>query len=110
MLPFDAPLMLAPFDARTGAEFPRRQARWRSIRRGGEPVLSADRQAPLRANCIHAGFLQAHPARRPGVIEQRRADLPKEVANLIHPALAREPGKRFADVLALRQALEPFSQ
>ena|ERR1043165_8594307 len=46
----------------------------------------------------------------PVSIEQRRADLPKELTNIIHRALEREPDRRFADVLALRQALEPFSR
>ena len=51
-------------------------------------------------------ILQEEPVR----IEKRRADLPKTLADIIHRALAREPGQRFADVLELRQALEPFSR
>jgi serine/threonine-protein kinase len=51
-------------------------------------------------------ILQDEPVR----IETRRADLPKELANILHRALAREPGQRFADVLGLRRALLPFGQ
>jgi pSer/pThr/pTyr-binding forkhead associated (FHA) protein len=51
-------------------------------------------------------ILQEEPVR----IDERRADVPKELADIIHRALAREPGQRFADVLALRQALGPFSR
>jgi hypothetical protein len=43
-------------------------------------------------------------------IEKRRAELPKEVAGIVHRALEREPGQRFADVLGMRKALEVFSQ
>jgi eukaryotic-like serine/threonine-protein kinase len=42
-------------------------------------------------------------------IDKRRRDLPKALANTIHRALARDPEKRFADVLALRKALTPYS-
>jgi serine/threonine-protein kinase len=44
----------------------------------------------------------------PVPIRTRRPDLSKELANLIHRSLAREPGSRFADVGALRQALLAF--
>jgi serine/threonine-protein kinase len=39
----------------------------------------------------------------------RRPDLLRELAAVIHRALAQEPEKRFVDVTALRQALLPFS-
>jgi pSer/pThr/pTyr-binding forkhead associated (FHA) protein len=51
-------------------------------------------------------ILQEEPVR----IEKRRANLPTELADIIHRALAREPGQRFADVLAMRKALLPFGQ
>ena len=41
-------------------------------------------------------------------IVQRRADLPMELANIIHRAMTRDPAERFPDVLALRKALDPF--
>jgi serine/threonine-protein kinase len=44
----------------------------------------------------------------PVPITQRRADLPPELTSIIHRALAREPEQRFADVVAMRQALESF--
>ena len=36
-------------------------------------------------------------------------DLPEGLAKVIHKALAREPGDRFADAEAFRQALVPFA-
>ncbi len=45
----------------------------------------------------------------PVPIQSRRPDLPSELAAVIHRALAKEPGKRFADVRAFRQALEQLS-
>jgi serine/threonine-protein kinase len=44
----------------------------------------------------------------PVPIRARRPDLPAELAGVIHRALAREPGSRFADVGAMRQALLAF--
>jgi serine/threonine-protein kinase len=44
----------------------------------------------------------------PVPIQERRADLPEELATVIHRALAREPGRRFPNVKALRKALLPF--
>ncbi len=38
-------------------------------------------------------------------IQSRRPDVPAGLANVIHRALAREPGDRYANVAALRQAL-----
>ena len=35
-------------------------------------------------------------------------DLPHGLADVIHQALTRDPEKRFADVKAMREALEPF--
>ena len=42
--------------------------------------------------------------------QSRRADLPDDLAAIIHKALAREPVYRFADVKAMRQALLPFAR
>jgi serine/threonine-protein kinase len=41
----------------------------------------------------------------PVPIRTRRPDLPKELASIIHRALAREPGERFPDARAMRRAL-----
>jgi serine/threonine-protein kinase len=38
-------------------------------------------------------------------IRSRRPDVPEALARVIHRALAKEPGERFADVRAMRQAL-----
>ncbi|MCI0456909.1 MAG: protein kinase [Gemmataceae bacterium] len=46
----------------------------------------------------------------PVPIQKRRKDIPKELAAIIHRALAKEPGERFADVKAMRQALARFCQ
>jgi eukaryotic-like serine/threonine-protein kinase len=51
-------------------------------------------------------ILQEEPVR----IDKRRADIPQALADIIHRALAREPGQRFADVLELKRALLPFGQ
>ena len=40
-------------------------------------------------------------------IQSRCPDIPAELANVIHRSLAKEPGERFADVRAMRQALLP---
>jgi serine/threonine-protein kinase len=44
----------------------------------------------------------------PVPIRSRRRDVPKGLADVIHRALAREPGDRWPDVTALGQALQPF--
>jgi serine/threonine-protein kinase len=44
----------------------------------------------------------------PVPIRSRRKDVPKGLADVIHRALAREPGDRWPDVTALGQALQPF--
>lgn len=46
----------------------------------------------------------------PVPLRSRRADLPEALAAVIHRALAREPGERFPDAAALRQALLPFGE
>jgi serine/threonine-protein kinase len=38
-------------------------------------------------------------------IRSRRPAVPEELARVIHRALAKEPGERFADVREMRQAL-----
>jgi serine/threonine-protein kinase len=45
----------------------------------------------------------------PVPIQQRRPDLPDELAAVIHRALAREPRRRFADARSFRRALRPFA-
>jgi serine/threonine-protein kinase len=45
----------------------------------------------------------------PVPIQTRRADLPQELAAIVHRALAKDPAKRFRDVQALRKALLPFA-
>jgi serine/threonine-protein kinase len=42
-------------------------------------------------------------------IRQRRADLPEGLAQAIHRALQRDPGKRWPDVHAFAEAIAPFS-
>ena len=44
----------------------------------------------------------------PVPIQERRPDLPDGLANVIHRALAREPGERFPDVTLMRQKLLRF--
>jgi serine/threonine-protein kinase len=46
----------------------------------------------------------------PVPIEQRRADLPPGLAEVIHRATAAEPRERYPDVTAFRQALLPFGR
>lgn len=43
-------------------------------------------------------------------VRTRRAELPAELAAVLHRALAREPGARFPDVTAFRTALLPFTK
>lgn len=47
---------------------------------------------------------------KPISILERRPDLPRKLANVIHRALAREPRERFPDVEAMRQALLQFNR
>jgi serine/threonine-protein kinase len=44
----------------------------------------------------------------PVPVRKRRPDLPAGLAEAVDRGLAREPGDRFPDVKALRQALLPF--
>jgi serine/threonine-protein kinase len=44
----------------------------------------------------------------PVPIRERRPDIPRPLAAIIHKALARIPGKRFGDVEAMRQALHKY--
>jgi serine/threonine-protein kinase len=46
----------------------------------------------------------------PVPIRQRRPELPDDLAAVIHQALAKDPGGRFPDALALRAALKPFGR
>jgi eukaryotic-like serine/threonine-protein kinase len=46
----------------------------------------------------------------PVPIQKRRPELVEKLAAVIHKALAREPGDRFADVSEFRKALLPFSK
>jgi serine/threonine-protein kinase len=41
-------------------------------------------------------------------IRDRRGEIPADLAAIVHRALARAPEDRFADVRAMRQALDPF--
>ena len=45
----------------------------------------------------------------PVPIRRRRPDVPEQLASVIHRALAKDPGRRFRDAAALREALLPFS-
>jgi serine/threonine-protein kinase len=45
----------------------------------------------------------------PVPIRHRRAEIPSDLAAIIHRALTREPEDRFADVRAMHQALQPFA-
>ncbi|NUQ65234.1 MAG: protein kinase [Pirellulales bacterium] len=45
----------------------------------------------------------------PVPIEQRRPEVPKQLAEAIHRALAKEPAARFPDAAAFRQAIAPFA-
>lgn len=42
-------------------------------------------------------------------LQSRRPDLPRELVDVVHRALSREPSDRFTDVLAFRAALLPFT-
>ena len=44
----------------------------------------------------------------PVPIQSRRADIPEDLAAIIHRSLARDPAARFADAGAMRAALMPF--
>ncbi len=46
---------------------------------------------------------------KPVPIRQRRPDLPEELAEVIHRALAREPNRRYPSVAHLRRELRPFA-
>jgi serine/threonine-protein kinase len=46
--------------------------------------------------------------RDPIPIRQRRGELPEALADVIHRALAREPGRRYAGVAEFRRVLRPF--
>jgi serine/threonine-protein kinase len=48
--------------------------------------------------------------KEPVPIRERRPELPQGLADVIHCALAREPGERFPDIRALRKALKPFAR
>jgi serine/threonine-protein kinase len=45
----------------------------------------------------------------PVPINERRPDIPKKLAEVIHKALSREPEERYPDVLAFRQELKRFA-
>jgi serine/threonine-protein kinase len=45
----------------------------------------------------------------PVPIRDRRAEIPAELAAIIHRTLARKPEDRFPDVRAMREALRPFA-
>ena len=55
---------------------------------------------------IYKRILQEEPVR----IESRRADVPAELADIIHQALEREPGQRFADVREMQRALDRLGE
>ena len=65
-----------------------------------------------------AGKLPKNPQQRllmilqddPVPIRDRRPDLPTGLAEAVDRGLSREPGDRFPDVKALRQALLPFAR
>lgn len=44
----------------------------------------------------------------PAPIRQRNPEIPEPLAAAIHRALARNPADRYADVIAMKQAMEPF--
>jgi serine/threonine protein kinase len=46
----------------------------------------------------------------PVPIQSRRSDIPKELAEVIHRALAKEPGNRFAGAKEMRRALLKYCQ
>jgi serine/threonine-protein kinase len=53
---------------------------------------------------LYKRILQEDPVR----VEKRCPELPRELAEIIHRGLAREPSNRFLDIVAFRKALEPF--
>lgn len=55
-----------------------------------------------------AGQLMMILQKEPISIAERRADIPQELADVIHRSLNREPGDRYADVAEMRDALSPF--
>jgi hypothetical protein len=46
---------------------------------------------------------------KPIHIQSRRPDIPDQLAAIVEQALARTPEDRFADVRAMREALQPFA-
>jgi serine/threonine-protein kinase len=44
----------------------------------------------------------------PVPLQERRPEVPDELARIVHRALAKQPAKRFAHVRALRDTLTPF--
>jgi pSer/pThr/pTyr-binding forkhead associated (FHA) protein len=70
----------------------------------------------LTARMIHEppattqGWFKLILEKKPVPIQERRPDVPQELAAVIHRALARDPLDRFADVTAFRKALLPFQQ
>jgi serine/threonine-protein kinase len=60
---------------------------------------------PLRSQEWLLKVLQDNPV----PIRSRRADVPKELADIVHCALAKEPEKRFPGVGEMRQALTKFA-
>jgi serine/threonine-protein kinase len=69
----------------------------------------------LTGRCIHdlpktvADALVHIAVRDPVPIRQRRPEVPKGLAEVIHTALAREPRKRFRDVEEFREALAEWA-
>jgi hypothetical protein len=45
----------------------------------------------------------------PVPIRERKADIPANLAEVIHKALSREPEERYPDVLAFRVELKRFA-
>jgi hypothetical protein len=66
----------------------------------GRYIYDLPRGAELRMSMI----LQEEPV----PIQERRSDIPAELAAVIHRALALEPDRRFLHVKAMRKALLPF--
>lgn len=56
------------------------------------------------------GQLMKILAESPVPIRNRRPEIPERLAWIIHQALAKDPGKRFPDAAAFREALLPFSR
>jgi serine/threonine-protein kinase len=61
---------------------------------------------PANVQGLLAMILQQAPV----AIQSRRQETPAELAAIIHRALAKVPGKRFADVREFRQALLPYAK